>query len=154
MTPRTFFQVMQAELLVRRRIETCLQAEKMTPGQYSALSLLGWREPESSADMARRLGISAQSMGEQIKLLEAKGLIERQVSSENRRVAFVRRTELGKKVLARCERLVDKAEEEFFSSLTSSELNALKSTLDKLRKAERERCDGGRQDAGTKARPA
>ena len=143
---------MQVELLVRRRIETCLQAEKLTPGQYSALSLLGLREPESSAEMSRRLGISAQSMGEQIKLLEAKGLVERHVSSENRRVAFIRRTDLGKKVLARCEKLVDRAEDEFFSSLRSSELATLKGMLDKLRKSERERMNLAQQDLGVQTR--
>lgn len=139
MTPRTFFQIMQVELLVRRHIEACLQSEKLTPGQYSTLNLLGVREPASSAEMSRRLGISAQSMGEQVKLLEAKGLIERQVSADNRRVAFIRRTDLGRAVLKRCEKLVDETEQEFFSPLMESELSALKSTLDKLRRAERER---------------
>lgn len=146
MTPRTFFQIMQVELLVRRRIETCLQTEKLTPALYSALSLLGVREPDSSAEMSRRLGISAQSMGEQIKLLEAKGLVERQVSEENRRVAYIRRTDLGKKVLNRCEKLVDRSEEEFFSSLRSTELTALHNTLTKLRKAEKERLDAAQQE--------
>ncbi|PKO26628.1 MAG: hypothetical protein CVU36_23600 [Betaproteobacteria bacterium HGW-Betaproteobacteria-9] len=151
MTPRTFFQVMQVELLVRRRIETCLQAEKLTPGQYSALNLLGLREPASSAEMSRRLGISAQSMGEQIKLLEAKGLVERHVSSDNRRVAFIRRTDLGKAVLARCEKLVDKTEKEFFSPLMMSELSALKATLDKLRKSERERLNAAQSHPQARA---
>ncbi len=148
MMPRLFFQIMQVELLARRRVEACLQSEKLTPGQYTALSLLAVREPESSAEMSRRLGISAQSMGEQIKLLEAKGLVERHVSPENRRVTFIRRTELGKKVLARCAKLVDKAEEEFCAAMKKGELSALEETLSKLRKSERQRIEEtARQDA-------
>lgn len=135
-TARAFFYVQQVELLVRRRVDECLLPENITAGQYMALNLIVHHEPVSSADLARRASMTAQSMGEFIKTLEAKGLIARAGDPSNRRVIHVRSTPAGRKVLVRCEARVDQAERELFQCLSGEELASLRFLLSRVRTAE------------------
>lgn len=135
-TARASFYVQQVELLVRRRVDECLLPENITAGQYMALNLIVNHEPVSSADLARRASMTAQSMGEFIKTLEAKGLIKRAGDPTNRRVIQVRSTAAGRKVLLRCEARVDQAERELFQCLSSDELAGLRTLLGRVRTAE------------------
>ncbi len=135
-TARASFYVQQVELLVRRRVDECLLPENITAGQYMALNLIVNHEPVSSADLARRASMTAQSMGEFIKTLEAKGLVKRAGDPTNRRVIQVRSTAAGRKVLLRCEARVDQAERELFQCLSSDELAGLRTLLGRVRTAE------------------
>ena len=135
-TARASFYVQQVELLVRRRVDECLLPENITAGQFMALNLIVNHEPVSSADLARRASMTAQSMGEFIKTLEAKGLVKRAGDPTNRRVIQVRSTAAGRKVLLRCEARVDQAERELFQCLSSDELAGLRTLLGRVRTAE------------------
>jgi DNA-binding MarR family transcriptional regulator len=131
--PRTFFLIMQVEQLARRQVEAAVAAEGITAGQYTLLSLLAAEEPRTSAALSRRLRITAQSMGEALKALVDRGLVEREVDPDNRRAIIVRRTAEGRRVHLRCEKAVDRVEQAFFADLPATELNQLRSTLDALR---------------------
>lgn len=131
--PRTFFQILQVEQLARRQVEAAVVAEGVTAGQYMLLSLLATEEPRTSAELSRRLRITAQSMGEVLKVLVDKGFVEREVDPENRRAIIVRRTAEGRRVQLRCEKAVDRLEQAFFAELSPAELRQLRSTLDTLR---------------------
>jgi DNA-binding MarR family transcriptional regulator len=135
-TARAFFYVQQVELLARRRIDQCLQGEVVTAGQYLVLNLIVHHEPVSSADLARRANMTAQSMGEFIKALEAKGLLERRGDLINRRVIQVSSTAAGRQALMQAETKVDQVEREFFGCLTGEELVHLKLLLNRVRTSE------------------
>jgi DNA-binding MarR family transcriptional regulator len=135
-TARAFFYVQQVELLARRRIEQGLQEEAITAGQYLVLNLIVHHEPVSSADLARRANMTAQSMGEFIKVLEAKGLIERRSDPNNRRVIQISSTPAGRTALVQAEAKVDQIEREFFGCLTVEELAYLKMLLNRVRTGE------------------
>ncbi len=135
-TARAFFYVQQVELLARRRIEQGLQEEAITAGQYLVLNLIVHHEPVSSADLARRANMTAQSMGEFIKVLEAKGLIERRSDPNNRRVIQISPTPAGRTALVQAEAKVDQIEREFFGCLTVEELAYLKMLLNRVRTGE------------------
>lgn len=130
---RAFFYIQQVEQLVRRRIDECLQGESITAGQYMVLSLVNLHEPVSSADLARRSNITAQSMGEFIKALESKDLIERRSDANNRRVIQIFSTPAGRKLLIRSEARVDQLEREFFACLSGEELTSLRFMLHRVR---------------------
>lgn len=134
-TARAFFYVQQVEQLVRRRVDECLAAEDITAGQYMALNLIVHHEPVSSADLARRADMTAQSMGEFIKALEAKGFVVRKVDPANRRVIHVSSTPAGRKALVQCENRVDQAEREFFACLSGEEVANLRFLLSRVRSA-------------------
>ncbi len=133
---RAFFYVQQVEQLVRRRIDECLQPEGITAGQYMVLNLVVHHEPVSSADLARRANMTAQSMGEFIKTLEAKGWIARTGDPANRRVIQVSASPAGKAVLVRSEAKVDQAERDFFQVLGGEEVASLRFMLSRVRTAE------------------
>lgn len=133
---RAFFYVQQVEQLARRRIDQCLQGEGLTAGQYLVLNLVVHYEPVSSADLARRANMTAQSMGEFIKALEAKGLVKRRSDDSNRRVIQVSSTAAGRKALVQVEARVDQIEREFFACLSGEELAQLRMLLNRVRAAE------------------
>lgn len=141
-TARAFFYIQQVELLARRRIEQGLQDEAITAGQYMVLNLIVHHEPVSSADLARRANMTAQSMGEFIKAMEAKGLLERRSDPNNRRVIQVSSTPAGRTALVQAEAKVDQIEREYFGCLTVEELAQLKMLLNRVRTAELARLSG------------
>lgn len=136
---RSFFYVQQVEQLARRDLDDSLQAEGLTAGQYMTLSLIVHHEPVSSADLARRANITAQSMGEFIKTLEAKGFVTRRTDASNRRVIQVSSTPAGRKVLARSDAKVDRAEHEFFDCLSGEDYAHLRLLLNRVRSARAQR---------------
>lgn len=137
--PRNFFLIQQVNHLVRKRLDGYLQEENLTGGQYVILNLLGHREPVSSAELARMASMTAQSMGEFIKALEGKGLVQRSEDPTNRRIILIERTVAGREALARCEKLVDDAEETFFACLEADQRQNLRTALSTLRHEELER---------------
>lgn len=132
--PRTFYQVLRLYYHISERLEMCLQPEGLTAGQYTALSLLRRYEPTSSAELARRLQITAQSMGEFVRALETKGMVERETAPDNRRIVLLRLTGTGRQALQRCDRLVNKAESHFLSCLNANEAEAFQDAIGRLRR--------------------
>ena len=86
--------------------------------------------------LARRANMTAQSMGEFIKALEAKGLVDRRGDLVNRRVIQVSSTPAGRKALVQIEARVDQIEREFFGCLTGEELAHLRMLLNRVRTSE------------------
>lgn len=135
-TARAFFYVQQVEQLVRRRVDECLQPDGVTAGQYMVMNLIVHHEPVSSAELARRANMTAQSMGEFIKNLEAKQFVARSTDPNNRRVIQVTLTPTGRQLLVRCEAKVDQAEQDFFSCLSGEEVAQMRFFLSRVRSAQ------------------
>lgn len=127
--PRTLYLVKRAETVVRAGLEACLQPLDLTPRQYITLSLLRDDRDQSSADLARKAGITPQSMSETIASLAAKRLIVRQENPDHRRILMTRLTEAGSVLLAACEIEVDAMEARLFSTLSAGDLANLRQGL-------------------------
>ena len=135
-TARAFFYVQQVEQLVRRRVDECLQPDGITAGQYMVMNLIVHHEPVSSSELARLANMTAQSMGEFIKLLESKEFVTRTTDPNNRRVIQVSLTPIGRKLVVRCESKVDQAEREFFDCLSGEEVAQMRFLLSRVRTAQ------------------
>jgi len=131
--PSTFYRVLRLHQKVAQRIEVALQPSGLTAHQYTVLSLIRRLSPVSSAEIARKLQITAQSVGETIKTLEAKELITRALVPENRRTHALRVTLEGKRALTRADKLVFAAEDAFFAHLPAGERQAFEATVRRLR---------------------
>jgi DNA-binding MarR family transcriptional regulator len=127
--PRTIYLIKRLETLIRLRLEAALQDVTLTPGQYTTLSVVNVG-PVSSADLARRVGITPQSMSEVIATLERKGLITRTTRDDNRRIADVALTALGEAVLRQAEDRVDVVERDLFREVSAQEVSILRETLE------------------------
>jgi DNA-binding MarR family transcriptional regulator len=127
--PRTIYLVKRLETLIRVQLEAALQALALTPGQYTTLSIVHVG-PISSADLARRVGITPQSMSEVIAMLERKGLIVRTARDDNRRIADVGLTAAGESLLRQAEERVDVVERSLLDGLSQHEETILRRTLE------------------------
>lgn len=129
--PRTIYLIKRLETLIRVRLEASLHDLALTPGQYTTLSVVK-TGPISSADLARRVGITPQSMSEVIAMLERKGLITRTSRDENRRIADVALTAAGETLLRQAEGRVDILEEDLLHALGKDELANLRTMLESM----------------------
>lgn len=128
-SPRTVYVLKRAETAVRAGLEACLQPLTVTPAQYTTLSLLRDERDQSSAELARRAGITAQSMSETIAALIAKRLIERQENPGHRRILMARLTAAGEALLAECDTLVDAMEARLLADVSAGDLRILRKAL-------------------------
>ena len=133
--PRTVYLVKRAETVVRGGLEMCLQPLGVTPRQYVTLSLLRDERDQSSADLARKAGITPQSMSETIATLSIKGLIERLESPEHRRILMTRLTDAGEALLVACEAAVDAMEARLLAAIPADDLDSLRKALRAIVKA-------------------
>jgi DNA-binding MarR family transcriptional regulator len=129
---RTLYLVKRAETACRSGLELCLSDLDMTPSQFTTMSLLAGRKDQSSADLARRAGVSPQSMSEIITLLERKALIVRSEDPQHRRILKIRLTDHGRKSLTLCQERADALETQLLDGLTTSEVEVLRRGLDQL----------------------
>jgi DNA-binding MarR family transcriptional regulator len=132
-SPRTFYLVMRLHQLVSECLEEALVPVGLTASQYTVLSLVRRHAPITSAELARRLRISAQSTGESVKALETKLLIERYGIEENKRVLVLKLTAQGRRLLTRAGKLVAEAEDRFFGALEPAERESLEAAVVRLR---------------------
>jgi len=129
---RTSFLLRSVQLRIYNEMIEGLQPFGLTPFQYMALSLSAHRGTLSTADLARRFQIAPQSMNEVIAALEAKRLIARRESPTHRRILQVRLTAAGARLLAKCDREIDRIEADAFRGLSDRELDGLRATLTRL----------------------
>lgn len=134
-SPRTVYLVKRAETVVRSGLESALQPLGVTPRQYVTLSLLRDERDQSSADLARKAGITPQSMSETIATLIRKALIERVENPDHRRILMTRLTDAGEVLLIDCEAAVDGMEARLLSGLSAGDLETLRKGLRAIVKA-------------------
>jgi DNA-binding MarR family transcriptional regulator len=132
-SPRTFYRILRLKHVVAVFMEEALEPASLTANQYTVMSMVRRLAPVTSAELARRLQISAQSMGESLKGLEARGLVSRSLSPANRRLILFVLTPEGKKIMAKADKLVARAEDLFFSCLSEDALKSFKESLSTLR---------------------
>jgi len=126
---RTGYLVKRVELLVRTRLDTALGDLGLTTGQYAALSLLASMPNASSAQLARAIGVTPQTMAETILAFERDDLIRRTPSSEHKRVLEITLTAKGTALQKKCEKRVSQVEGELFAALSTDEVGQFRSHL-------------------------
>jgi DNA-binding MarR family transcriptional regulator len=104
----------------------------ITGRQLAVLVVLDAAEPLSQLDTARELGVDRTTMVALVDELEAKGLVERRRSPDDRRKNIVGLTAHGKKALTQGERLHQEAEKAFLAELTPIESELFLRILKKL----------------------
>ena len=122
----------RTELAVRSCAEALLNPFDLTPAQFLVLFQLKQATGVSSADLARAVGISPQSIVELIAPLERKGLIRRRQDPEHGRILRTTLTAAGERLLARAWPGAVGLERELMANLTVAELSSLHRSLTKL----------------------
>ena len=109
------------------------EGHDLTPQQFGLLGFLWQEDGISQALLSAKSQIDRTTMGGLIDRLEKEGLVVRQAHPEDRRAYRICLTEKGKALQPELTPLALRAQEMFIAKLTSDEVDALKSLLEKIR---------------------
>ena len=121
-TARTLYLIRRVQFASYLRLAQAVKRFRLTTAQYMVLSMLGHREPLSSAQLSRRFSVTPQTMFKLIATLERKGLVSRKSMNGDRRSLHVGLTSAGRRVLVACERAVGALEADLFRNFSGGQL--------------------------------
>jgi DNA-binding MarR family transcriptional regulator len=119
---RTLYLIRRVQFESYLRLEQAVRRLRLTTTQYMVLSMLGHRQPLSSAQLSRRFSVKPQTMFKLIATLDRKGLVSRKGRDGDRRSLHISLTSRGRRVLAACESAVDALEADLFRKFSHAEL--------------------------------
>src|SRR5690349_25115797 len=90
--PSTLYLVKQLELAVRANVDELVRGHGITALQYTALTVLERHDGLSAAQLARDSFVTAQSVADMVRTLEARALIRRERNPANRRELLIHLT--------------------------------------------------------------
>lgn len=122
---------------VRQGLAAVIEPFGVTLQQYNVLRILRGSHPEPlpTLEIGERLIERAPAVTRLVDRLEARGLVRRDRSADDRRVVHCRITREGQDLLRRMDRPVDRADAELTSALSEAELARLIHLLDRVRGA-------------------
>ena len=129
------YAVKQVELAVRAHLDELLKPARITALQYTALTVLERHDGLSAAELARRSFVTAQSMADMIRTLEARKLIRRERNQQNRRELQIFLTGEGRQLLADYVGPVTELEHRMVQGLTPRQTRELRRALTAARRA-------------------
>jgi DNA-binding MarR family transcriptional regulator len=100
--------------------------------ELAVLAVLAAEYPLSQLEAAGRLGVDRTTMVALVDALEAKGLVERRRSSQDRRKNTVQLTPMGQDCLRQAEHAREEMERQFLAPLSPSDANQLVRALQTL----------------------
>lgn len=112
-------------------LEECAGHE-VTPVQFSVLSVVVARPGLEQARLAEEVGVDRATLAELVTRLEARGLLRRKLSAEDRRVRLVEPTAAGRRLLAKMEAAVARAHDRTVAALPEAERAAFLASLSRL----------------------
>ncbi|MFB7293346.1 MarR family winged helix-turn-helix transcriptional regulator [Actinacidiphila glaucinigra] len=114
------------------RIEQAMRPLRLTQAQFSALMHLSTYGAMSSAELARRCGVTPQSMGTAVQGLTERGLVERRAHPTHGRIIEISATPQGEELAVRAEQAIAPAEEEALSPFGAQERARVRADLQRM----------------------
>ena len=136
-TVPTALLIKWADMVARSQLEAALRSWRLSSGQLMLLSTLDRSGSASAADLARALHLTPQAMTTQLKPLEERGLIAREIDSDNRRRLSLALSDAGRALLAEVRETTNTVDIEISSVFTPSELKQFRHLLGKIARVPR-----------------
>ncbi|MEV3907321.1 MarR family winged helix-turn-helix transcriptional regulator [Streptomyces canus] len=130
--PTTGYLAWQFSQIIAGRLERALRAEDLTLAQHNALQQVLWTPGVSAAEIARRSGITAQSMGAAVSQLVERGLLRREPHPTSRRSMRLFATAEGSATTARATSIARRIERETTAPLSPEDKDAIHRLLYRL----------------------
>ncbi|MGW1272102.1 MarR family winged helix-turn-helix transcriptional regulator [Streptomyces sp. NPDC002491] len=127
--PSLLYMVKQVELVVRSHLDEVVKPSGITALQYTALTVLERHDGLSAAQLARDSFVTAQSIADLVRSLEARGLIRRERNPHNRRELLILLTHDGRALLDRHAGPVRELEERMVRQLTAHQTEQFRAAL-------------------------
>jgi DNA-binding MarR family transcriptional regulator len=119
---RTVYLIRRVQFASYLRLEQAVGRLRLTTAQYMVLSMLGHRQPLSSADLSRRFAVKPQTMFKLIATLKRGGLVALKGMNGDRRSLQITLTRAGRAVLRTSEAAVDRLEADLFRNFSKAQL--------------------------------
>ncbi|MGD0306703.1 MAG: MarR family transcriptional regulator [Candidatus Acidiferrales bacterium] len=113
-----------------------LERTGVTVAEWVILREMYGTESSSPSTIAVRTGLTRGAVSKLVDRLFAKELVTREDRTDDRRYQSIALTTTGRRLVPKLAALADENDEEFFSSLSAKEREALVATLKKLVKTE------------------
>ena len=123
------FLLMTVGRRIREQIEAGLKAEDMSLRQLSALGHLAPNPGLSYSELARRAGITPQSMQATLNALEARGAVERVTDAGRGRTAELHVTAEGDRLRRAARKVIAEVDEELRAQLGDGSTDELTTAL-------------------------
>jgi DNA-binding MarR family transcriptional regulator len=125
--------LLRAEARLRRQLDDVPASQDLSRSQYNVLRILrGAGDSLPVMTVRDRMIDRLPSITRLLDRLEARGLLERTPSTEDRRRVDCRVTQAGLALLAELDEPIDAADRAVMSQLSASELKTLKKLLDRV----------------------
>jgi len=115
------YHLRRAQAAVFEDFRKTMAAEKITPGQFGVLALIGANDGLSQSALARALGIERSTMVAVIDGLETRGLVDRRASETDRRSNELTLTPTGRTLTAKLGPMVEDHEARMAEGLDADE---------------------------------
>ncbi|WP_406431280.1 MarR family transcriptional regulator [Streptomyces sp. NBC_00631] len=115
-----------------QRIEQALRPLGLTQAQYSALVRLSRDGTLSSAELARRCGVTAQSMGAALRDLVERGLVQRRAHPTHGKIVEMSVTAAGVELALRGEGALEPCEREALQPFLPEEQEQVRTHLQRM----------------------
>lgn len=125
----------QSDAVLVARVTDVLVGFNLTPTQYAALLMLECNPGSSSAQLARLVNVTPQSMGVIMTKLEGRALVTRELTEIHSRALATTLTLKGHRVMEAADEAVRKVELELRDAFTESEVEQLRELLRRARQA-------------------
>jgi DNA-binding MarR family transcriptional regulator len=119
------------QIAVAMFIEECA-AFDLTPVQYAAMVAIQENEGIDATRLSSQIAFDRSTLGNVLERLEARGLIERYASPEDKRVKLLRLTPQGRSVTRRAEQAVKRTQERILAPLDPAQRRVLLDLLAQL----------------------
>ena len=133
--PTLLYLIKQVELAVRAGLEEITRPAGLTAPQYTALTVLERHSDLTSAHLARRSFVTAQSMADIVTALLDRGLITRCRDAGDRRRLVIALTPAGRRLLDALRPATAELETRMLTGLGNAEVAVLRAALDSCRRA-------------------
>jgi len=129
------YLIKRLELAVRKRLDAVVAPEGLTVVQYTALTALERHPGMTAAALARHSFVAAQTTAELVRVLEARGLIQREPDPSSRRQVRISLTAAGGALLERLRESVAAIERSMLADRAKEGSRGIRRTLDEMRRA-------------------
>jgi DNA-binding MarR family transcriptional regulator len=133
--PDFLIQLRRTQHAVRNRLDADLEATGLTMPQYTVLAALEQAGELSASDLARELGMTAQTVNVLVTGLEAGGLVRRSRHPGHGRILLASLTQPGLQALKRGRVLALAVQDRLLADLTPSDRTTLMRWLKTIERA-------------------
>ncbi len=128
--------ILRTSDLLENRLARLLREYELTPSQYNAMRIMrGEGKPMPCLEVADRMIQVAPAITRVVDQLVGRGLIDKQQSSEDRRVFLVELTSAGSRLLKKLDQPIETLHQSLLGHIPKADLIALNGILEVAREA-------------------